>query len=158
MLRRTSQTAGWKPAARAACFVAAFIKDSLRVFEFFSGARGLGSLGVQGFTVAEAALEKLRPGGNGDDGIDFIRKQVPKIRMVPAKVLAGAVAVLANAGAEFFDFGQQFLAGHGFEVFVHVERVGRVWVWSNGRGTLFLVAVAVEVKFAVLFQITITDG
>ena len=40
--------------------------------------------------------------------------------MVPAQLLARAVTVLANTPPESFDFGDEFLTGHEFEISVQV--------------------------------------
>lgn len=39
--------------------------------------------------------------------------------MMPAQIVAGGVAVLADAGAQFPDLGDQGFAVEGFKVIVH---------------------------------------
>jgi hypothetical protein len=66
-----------------------------------------GQLGVKRLTILQTAAEKLRPGRHGDVRFDFLGEEAPKLRMVPAKVLFGTVAMRPDARAQFLHFGHE---------------------------------------------------
>lgn len=84
--------------------------------EFARGAWGVGRLLIQRLTVAKAASEELRPVGDRRDGVGVLGEEFPEIGMVPAEVVAGGVAMFADAGAQAANFREEFVACHGFEI------------------------------------------
>lgn len=76
-------------------------------------------LGIERLAIAETTAKELGPFRDGEAGIDFFGEEIPKLRMMPAEVMAGAVTVLADACAEFFDFGDELVPVQVLEVFVH---------------------------------------
>src|SRR5688572_12208317 len=77
--------------------------------EFGGGARRLWGLRVQRLPVPDAAAHELGPFRHDDDGVQFLRQQVPQVRMVPAQLLPTGVAVRADPLAQADYLGKQLL-------------------------------------------------
>jgi hypothetical protein len=75
---------------------------------------------VERLAIADAALQELRPIGNDRHGIGSLWQERPKLGMMPAQLVAGAVPVRANGPPQPFDFGHQLVARHLVEFEVHV--------------------------------------
>ena len=55
---------------------------------------------IQGFAVLDAAAEKLRPRRHARLGIGLLRQEPPELRMMPAKLVSDAIAMLTDPGAK----------------------------------------------------------
>jgi hypothetical protein len=64
---------------------------------------------VQRLAVVNAAANELRPVGHNGQRVGFFRQQRPQRGVVPAQLVARAVAMRANALAELFDFNNELL-------------------------------------------------
>lgn len=62
-------------------------------------ARCVRALRVQRFAVLHAAAHELRPARDERHVVGLFGEQVPQVRVIPAQVMAGGVAVGADAGA-----------------------------------------------------------
>ena len=87
---------------------ASLAEPSRLVLAVFS--RGSGKLGVERLPVADAATEELWPLRNYRDGIGLFRQQAPELRMVPAQLVLGAVAMLADTLAKAANLGHELVA------------------------------------------------
>jgi hypothetical protein len=83
------------------------------------GARSFWQLVVKRLTVSQAAAEELRPRRNCRHRVCPIGQEPPERRLMPAEIMARAVAVVPNAGAKLLRLSDQLLARHSFEIFVH---------------------------------------
>src|SRR5262245_25457758 len=90
---------------------------------FVVGTRRVRQFAIKGFAIAQAAAQEFRPWRHGDVGRDALGKQSPEIRMMPAQIVAGAVAVRANTGAQALCFEEQLLAVHPVEVMIEIHAV-----------------------------------
>jgi len=81
--------------------------------------RGTGKLLIEGFPVGDTAAHEPRPGRYGDIGIHGLRQQTPKLRMVPAEVMARAVAVRTDACSEALHLRDQGLAVKACQIPIH---------------------------------------
>jgi len=82
-----------------------------RPSKFFGGARSPRTLGVERSTVAYTTPHELRPIRHaGGSRLDLLGKQRPKLRLIPAERITGAVAMSANRRTEFFDLGKERVA------------------------------------------------
>src|SRR5262245_19484936 len=79
----------------------------------------LRQLVIKRLAVANAAAKKLRPCGDGRQRILLVRQQTPKRGMMPAEVVARAVAMHADALPQFLGLLDQLRARHPIQVFVH---------------------------------------
>src|SRR5262245_37380569 len=77
------------------------------------------SLAVERPAVADAAGQELRPRRDLRLWIGLLGQEPPQGRMMPAQVLARAVAVRANALAQPACFLDELLARHRLQVVVH---------------------------------------
>src|SRR5688572_10547266 len=68
--------------------------------ERFRRPRGAGELLVERLPVADAAAHELRPLGDDRRRVGALGEERPELRVVPAELVAGAVAVRADAMAE----------------------------------------------------------
>ena len=75
---------------------------------------------IQRLPIFYAAPEELRPFRNGGDWIRSFRQEAPESGVMPAELLARAVAVVANATAELPNLLRELLARHAAEILVHV--------------------------------------
>ena len=82
-------------------------------------ARRVRKLVVERLAVLHAPSEKLRPRRYGGERVGAVAQQPPERRVVPAKLVTGAVTVRADAGAQAPHLGRQLLARHRLEVVVH---------------------------------------
>ena len=73
-------------------------------------------MAVERLPVTYAALQECGPGGDVRDRIGPFGEEAPQRGMVPAEVLAGAVAMLADALAEPAHFGDELVAREVVEV------------------------------------------
>ena len=67
----------------------------------------------------DAAAHELRPLRNRGLRISLLGKQAPQVWVVPAKLVQGGVAMLADGGAQLACFRNQFRLGQSIEIFVH---------------------------------------
>src|SRR5678815_664778 len=74
------------------------------------GARRIGDVTVERLPVADAASEELRPFRHGGKGIRALGEQPPELRVVPAELVAGGVAVLPDAGPQALHLREALLA------------------------------------------------
>jgi hypothetical protein len=83
----------------------------------YSSGRGrrIGELAIQRLAILDATPKKRR---HRYIGRDRLGQQTPELRVVPAQIVAAAIAVLTNAGAQPLGFDDQFFTGHLQEVFV----------------------------------------
>ena len=65
-------------------------------------------------------MQKLRPFWHSYVWIDLFRKKSPELGMVPAQLMLGAVAMLANPRPQFLYFRDQFVSRKSFKIFVHI--------------------------------------
>ena len=93
--------------------------DARAVVVGLPGARRLRRLDLERFAVLHAAADELRPVGHRRQRIGFFRQQAPEGRVVPAQLVAVAVAVLADPIAQLFHVRDQLLARHAQQIFVH---------------------------------------
>src|SRR5882757_2405780 len=90
-------------------------------FVFEIGPRRIGQLAVQRFPVSQASTQEFWPRRHRDFGRNRLGQQSPKLGMMPAKIVAGAVAVRANAGPQTFHLSNKSLAVPTIEVMVEVH-------------------------------------
>lgn len=88
---------------------------------WFIGTRRARQLPVQGLAVLHTAPKELRPRRHRRERVGLLREQTPERWMMPAERMASTVPVRSNAGAQPFRLGHELLAGHAFEVVVHVH-------------------------------------
>jgi hypothetical protein len=70
------------------------------------GDGGVGEFAVECVAVGDAAAEEFGPWWYGDVGVGRFGEEFPELRVVPAEVVGGAVAVGADGGAEASDLGE----------------------------------------------------
>lgn len=87
-------------------------------FDFYY--RRSGQFAIECRPIRDAAAQKLRPWRNRDIRGDRLRQQPPKLGMMPAQIMTGAVPMRPNACPEPFHFRDQRLAIHTENVFVHL--------------------------------------
>jgi hypothetical protein len=74
---------------------------------------------IERLTIANAASEELRPIGHRRQRVLPLGEESPEAGMMPAELLTGAVAVLANASAKLAHLLDQLFAGEIGQVVVH---------------------------------------
>src|SRR5687768_16693423 len=95
--------------------------------ERFLRPQRVGRLLVERLPVADAPAHELGPLGHDREWVGALRKQRPQGRVVPAQLVAGAVAVLADALTKALHFGQELLARHLVEVFIRFHGGSSLW-------------------------------
>src|SRR6185436_7903572 len=83
------------------------------------GPRCIRELLVQRLAIPQAAPQELRPSGDPGQRVGLLGQEAPERRVMPAELLAGAVAVRPDALTQPPRLGDQLLARHGFEILVH---------------------------------------
>jgi hypothetical protein len=91
-------------------------------------ARGGWRLLVEGAAVADAAGEEVGPSRHDGLRVRLIGEEAPEGWMVPAELVQGAIAMLADGVSELADFLDKPVAGHLLEVGVEVGRHRRLRV------------------------------
>jgi hypothetical protein len=81
--------------------------------------RRRGELVVEGLPVPDAPPHELGPLGNHRERVLPLRKQSPERGVMPAELMMAAVAMRADALPQPSDFGDQLVARHPLQVFVH---------------------------------------
>ena len=76
-------------------------------------------MAVERLAIPEASAQELRPVRDSGNRIGLFGQQAPQRRMVPAQLLSGAVAVLADSGAQPLDLCDERVSIEGCEIFVH---------------------------------------
>src|SRR3546814_8850155 len=82
--------------------------------------RRIRPLAVEVLAVAQATAQELRPFRHGDLRLDPLREQAPEPRMVPAKLVQAAVAMLADAGTKALRLIDQPVAIHFEQIVVGI--------------------------------------
>src|SRR5712691_1995837 len=70
--------------------------------------------------VGDVASQELRPGRNGDRWVDLLGQEAPEFWVMPAQVVAAAVAVRPDPGSQALDLGNQGDPVQGLEVSIQV--------------------------------------
>ena len=74
---------------------------------------------VQRLAITDTAAHELRPLWHGNVSVEPFRQQVPERGLVPAEIVSGRIAMLPDAGAQFFDFDEKLVSRQHFEIFIH---------------------------------------
>lgn len=91
-------------------------------------------LAIERFAILQAPSQELWPRRNGGLRVRLFGQQSPQFRMMPAKLVPGAVAMFPDAGAKPFHFPDERVSIEVFEVVVHGDALSRI-LW-NFVGTL----------------------
>src|SRR5262249_23778612 len=97
-----------------------------RFVELIRNTRCVRELLIERLPVSQTTSQELRPGRDGDFGIDLLRKKTPELGVVPAQPMLGGVAVLADAGSELLYFRHQLGSCKEIKVFVHIQCLLRI--------------------------------
>ena len=76
---------------------------------------------VERLPVLDAARQEFRPGRHRRHRVRLLGQQAPELGVMPAEVVAGRIAVLADAGAEFLHLRDQLVAREFVEIGVHAQ-------------------------------------
>lgn len=79
---------------------------------------GVRQFAIQRLAVGHTSTHELGSRWHRQLGIDLLGKRSPKVWMMPAKVVTGAVAVLPYRCAQLHYFDVELLAGHKIEVII----------------------------------------
>jgi hypothetical protein len=85
-------------------------------------ARRCRKLLIERLTVSQTAAQELRPRGDRWQRILVVRQQTPQRWMMPAELMASAIAVTANTLAQLSYLREQLVARHAVDVFVQGPR------------------------------------
>lgn len=99
---------------------------------------GVRQFTIQRLAVGDASAQELGPRWHSNIAIDLLGKRSPQVRMMPTKVVTGAVAVLTYRCAQLHHFDGELLAGHRREVIIH-HAVSIPPVDDVAQAVLFLV-------------------
>src|SRR6266496_1821852 len=77
-------------------------------------------LPVERLPVGDAASQELWPGRNRDCRVNLLGEEAPEFWMMPAQVMAAAVAVRTDSGSQALDLGDQGDPVQGLEVIIQV--------------------------------------
>ncbi len=80
---------------------------------------GVRQFTIQRLAVGDASAQELGPRWHSNIAIDLLGKRSPQVRMMPTKVVTGAVAVLTYRCAQLHHFDDELLAGHRRQVIIH---------------------------------------
>jgi hypothetical protein len=85
---------------------------------------------IQRLPVSNTASKELRPIRHFGDRVGLFGQEPPKRRVMPAQLVLGAVAMLADAFPQPLNFRNELLARHLFEICVHMlqDMLHRIWV------------------------------
>jgi hypothetical protein len=83
------------------------------------GSRRRRQLCIERFAVSHTAAQELWPVRHRWQWILLIGQQSPQCRVMPAQFVARAVTMHTNTATQLFYFGNQLLARHPLNVFVH---------------------------------------
>jgi hypothetical protein len=89
------------------------------VRELVVDSRSVWQISIERLAVLQTAPEELRPRRNTRQRVALLRKQPPELRVMPAQVMSGAIAMRANAGAQFPDLRDERFTVEVGKVFVH---------------------------------------
>ena len=96
----------------------------VRLPERFRGPWRIRQLVVQRLPISNAAAHELRPVRDNGQRVGLPGQQPPQSRVMPAKLVFGAVAVVANARAQLTDLGDQLVTRHLLEIVIHRLSLG----------------------------------
>jgi hypothetical protein len=82
---------------------------------------------VQALPIPDAAAQEFGPRRHRDGRVQPLRKQSPKVWVMPTEVVTGRIPVQADASPETAHFLLQLLTAHSLEIFVHLLAPG----WDN---------------------------
>lgn len=81
---------------------------------------------IERLTISQTAAQELRPRGDRWQRILVVRQQTPERWMVPAELMASAIAVTANTLPQLAHLSDKLFARHTVDVFVQCSRDVRV--------------------------------
>jgi hypothetical protein len=100
-------------------------------FIWFMNPRSIGRLLIQRLPVPNTASKEMRPIRHFRDRVGLLRQEPPERRMMPAQLVLGAVAMLADTFPQPLNFSNELLARHLFEVCIHMLQDMLHLIWTR---------------------------